>query len=80
MSLIGKNLRYWRIKRGKSQTDLSFDTRITVTQISRIEKGVSLNAPAERIRKLCQALDITPNDLLREIETSEAPAGDEQPQ
>lgn len=58
-----ERLRYWRLQRGYSQTQLSWRSEITPTQISRLERGVQ-SPSLDTVKKLAGALDITVDDLI----------------
>lgn len=60
--VFGKQLRYWRKKKGYSQGDLAKKVRIAENSIRNYEKGICL-PNAYIINSLCDELDIEPNDL-----------------
>lgn len=60
---FGKNLRKYRKKAGYTQKDLGEKLKLTLSAVSRWEKGQSLpEFPA--LYDLCKILDIDINDLL----------------
>jgi len=64
---FGQALRYARTKRKWTQTDLALGDGVDRNYVSLIELG--RNSPSVRLMfRLCDALDITPSDLLKDIE------------
>ncbi len=59
---IGKNIRYYRKKRGLTQQVLADKIGVSWEMISRYERGKSL--PLKRISKLAEALDVNPAQLV----------------
>jgi transcriptional regulator with XRE-family HTH domain len=59
---IGSVIRMQRVKLGMSQTELGNALGVTFQQIQKYERGANAVA-STRIADLCQALEITPNDL-----------------
>ena len=60
-------LRYARTKRKWTQTDLALRAGVDRNYVSLIELG--RNSPSVRLMfRLCDALDITPSDLLKDVE------------
>jgi DNA-binding transcriptional regulator YiaG len=60
--IIGTNVRRLRNERGLSQTALGKLLRITFQQIQKYESGVN-SVAAARIPSLCEALDVSPDEL-----------------
>lgn len=61
-ALVSKHVRMFRVARKLSQTELGEKLSVTFQQIQKYEKGTN-SMPSGRIRMLCDALGITPNDL-----------------
>ena len=64
---FGQALRSLRTKRKWTQTDLAFRADVDRNYVSLIELG--RNSPSVRmVFRLCDALDITPSDMLKDVE------------
>ncbi len=64
---FGQALRNLRTKRKWTQTDLALRADVDRNYVSLIELG--RNSPSVRLMfRLCDALDITPSDLLKDVE------------
>lgn len=64
---FGQALRSLRTRRKWSQTELALRADVDRNYISLIELGK--NSPSVRlVFKLCDALDLTPSDLLKDVE------------
>lgn len=64
---FGQALRYARTKRKWTQTDLALRAGVDRNYVSLIELG--RNGPSVRMMyRLCDALDIKPSDLLKDVE------------
>ena len=64
---FGQALRSLRNKRKWTQTDLALRADVDRNYVSLIELG--RNSPSIRLMfKLCDALDITPSDMLKDVE------------
>ncbi|MFN7911719.1 MAG: helix-turn-helix domain-containing protein [Bacteroidota bacterium] len=59
---FGNNLRELRIKKGLTQEDLAFESELDLTQIGRIERGVT-NTSISIAYKLAKALKINIKEL-----------------
>ena len=59
---IGSVIRMRRLKLGLSQSDLGHALGVSFQQIQKYENGTNAVA-STRISDLCQALEMTPNDL-----------------
>jgi transcriptional regulator with XRE-family HTH domain len=59
---VGANLRQHRIRAGLSQEALGAKVGVTFQQVQKYEKGANAIATA-RLPAICQALNISPNDL-----------------
>ena len=65
--LAGQALRNLRTKRKWTQTDLALRADVDRNYVSLIELG--RNSPSVRLMfRLCDALDITPSDMLKDVE------------
>lgn len=60
---LASRVRFWRKKRALSQERLSEMIEVSPIYISHIETKRSIPS-LETIMKICDALDVTPNDLL----------------
>lgn len=60
--IVSKQIRLYRLARNLSQTELGRKLNVTFQQIQKYEKGTNSLASG-RMRQLCDALGITPNDL-----------------
>ena len=64
---FGQALRHLRTKRKWTQTDLALRADVDRSYVSLIELG--RNSPSVRmVFRLCDALDNTPSDLLKDVE------------
>ena len=64
---FGQALRHARTKRKWTQTDLALRAGVDRNYVSLIELG--RNSPSVRmVFRLCDALDITPSDMLKDVE------------
>ena len=64
---FGQALRSLRTKRGWTQTDLALRADVDRNYVSLIELG--RNSPSVRmVFRLCEALDVTPSELLKDVE------------
>ncbi len=64
---LGQALRSLRTRRKWSQTELALRADVARTFISLVELGK--NSPTVRLMlKLCDALDVTPSDLMKDVE------------
>ncbi len=64
---FGQALRSLRTKRKWTQTDLALRADVDRNDVSLIELG--RNSPSVRLMfRLCDALDITPSDMLKDVE------------
>jgi transcriptional regulator with XRE-family HTH domain len=61
--LVGKNVRYWRAKRGFSQEELGFRADLHRTYVSAVERGIC-NPTVLIVGKLAAALSVRPATLL----------------
>ena len=64
---FGQALRHLRTKRKWTQTDLALRADVDRNYVSLIELG--RNSPSVRmVFRLCDAIDITPSDLMKDVE------------
>ncbi len=64
---FGQALRSLRTRRKWSQTELALRADVARSFISLVELGK--NSPSVRLMfKLCDALDVTPSDLMKDVE------------
>lgn len=69
---VGRRLKVLRKQKRLSQKDLAERLGVTFQQIQKYEKGLN-RLPASRMLSICFALDITPNDLFRDLLSKECP-------
>ncbi|MFA5251524.1 MAG: helix-turn-helix transcriptional regulator [Phycisphaerae bacterium] len=63
---VGQELYFWRTKKGLSQEKLGFEANLHRTYISIIERG--LKSPTiNTFVRLCDALEITPDEFLKHV-------------
>ena len=58
-----KQLRAWRLRRFLTQKELAAKVGVPYQTVQRWESGQSLPRPA-LLKRLCEALDVTPDELL----------------
>ena len=63
---VGRRLKHLRTHRRISQKQLAGRLGITFQQVQKYEKGLN-RLPASRMLSICLALDITPNDLFKDL-------------
>lgn len=63
-SVIGKNIKKYRLKMGLSQDKLAKLANVTYTTLVKIESGVNKNPTIKTLKKIADALGITVNDLI----------------
>jgi len=61
---LKNNLKKLRNRKGLTQSELADISDVSMTQISKIERGESNNPELGTIKKLCVALECTADDLL----------------
>ena len=64
-SMIGKNLKRIRQKKGISQDRLSKLADLSLNTIVTVESGLNPNPTIETLTKIAQALDIKVDDLIK---------------
>lgn len=60
---FGRNLRHLRESKHLSQEALAFEAELSISQISRIERGI-VNTSLSHIVSIARALGVEPKDLL----------------
>ena len=74
---LAQRLRVARAYKGWSQKDLAKKTGIHNVQLSKLERGITKEIQGSTLRKLCEALEVTPQYLLGmtdDIESETDPA------
>jgi transcriptional regulator with XRE-family HTH domain len=61
---IGNNVRYWRMRRALTQGQLASSAGLTLSTITRIERGLARPHPTT-IHKLAVALGVSVEEILR---------------
>ncbi len=69
---VGRRLKLLRNQKYISQKELAGRLGVTFQQIQKYEKGLN-RLPASRMLAICFSLDITPNDLFRDLLSKEFP-------
>lgn len=67
LAIFGKNLRFFRLQKHFSQEKFAEQTELDRTYISGLERG-KRNPSYLIMKRLCEILEITPNDLFGEDE------------
>ena len=62
---VGKNIRYWRKKRGFSQEEIAHRARLHPTYVSGIETGYR-NPTVRIIGRIAVALEVEPSELFKQ--------------
>ena len=65
ISIIAKNIKKYREKKGISQDKLSKLAGITLHTITKIESGATPDPRIETVKKIADALGISVDDLLK---------------
>jgi transcriptional regulator with XRE-family HTH domain len=65
LSIIAKNIKKYREKKGISQDKLSKLAGITLHTITKIESGATPDPRIETVKKIADALGISIDDLLK---------------
>ena len=65
LSIIAKNIKKYREKKGISQDKLSKLAGVTLHTITKIESGATPDPRIETVKKIADALGISVDDLLR---------------
>ena len=65
LSIIAKNIKKYREKKGISQDKLSKLASITLHTITKIESGATLDPRIETVKKIADTLSINVDDLLK---------------
>lgn len=72
---VGRRIKLLRKQSHITQKNLADRLGITFQQIQKYEKGLN-RLPASRMLSICMALNITPNDLFRDLLSKEYPIKD----
>lgn len=64
--MMAMAMKRMRIELGKSINDVAFDTRITQSQISRIENGITKSPRLSTLKKLSEYFGVSIDELLKE--------------
>jgi|GEM_PF-2665589 len=62
-SVLGRNMVYWRKQRGITQQELADRLGQSRPSLANIERGKN-NTPVNTLLRICEVLNVTPNDLL----------------
>ena len=62
-SVLGRNMVYWRKQRGITQQELADRLGQSRPSLANIERGRN-NTPVNTLLRICEVLNVTPNDLL----------------
>ncbi|MGC8651182.1 MAG: helix-turn-helix domain-containing protein [Minisyncoccia bacterium] len=65
MSIIAKNIKKYREKKGISQDKLSKLAGITLHTITKIESGATPDPRIETVKKIADALGVSIDDLIK---------------
>ncbi len=65
MVLIGEEVKMWRMRRAMTQTELAEKAGVGINTIVRIERNQTQPRPPT-IRKLAEALEIDPKELIKD--------------
>ncbi|HOL61905.1 MAG TPA: helix-turn-helix transcriptional regulator [Elusimicrobiales bacterium] len=65
ISIIAKNIKKYREKKGISQDKLSKLAGVTLHTITKIESGATPDPRIETVKKIAQALGVSVDDLIR---------------
>jgi transcriptional regulator with XRE-family HTH domain len=65
LSIIAKNIKKYREKKGISQDKLSKLAGITLHTITKIESGATPDPRIETVKKIADALGVSVDDLLK---------------
>ena len=70
----GERIRYLRLAKDISQTELAKRLNTTKQTISKYEKGIVTNIPSDRVEEMSRILDTTPEYILGwDLEAKETP-------
>lgn len=64
-TIVGENLRRWRLKRGLTQEQLAFEAQIDLTYLGGIERG-RRNPSLMVMVRIAQSLQLKPAELVEE--------------
>ncbi len=65
ISIIAKNIKKYREKKGISQDKLSKLAGVTLHTITKIESGATPDPRIETVKKIAQALGVSVEDLIK---------------
>ena len=65
LSIIAKNIKKYREKKGISQDKLSKLAGVTLHTITKIESGVTSDPRIETVKKIADALGVSVDELLK---------------
>ncbi|MEM4222165.1 MAG: helix-turn-helix transcriptional regulator [archaeon] len=65
ISIIAKNIKKYREKKGISQDKLSKLAGVTLHTITKIESGATPDPRIETVKKIAQALGVSVDDLIK---------------
>jgi transcriptional regulator with XRE-family HTH domain len=65
ISIITKNIKKYREKKGISQDKLSKLAGVTLHTITKIESGATPDPRIETVKKIADALDVSVDDLIK---------------
>lgn len=68
LKLLGKEIQYWRLKKGLSQEELALLSGLNRSYISNVENGTR-NLSILNLLKISSALNIAPSELIKKIDT-----------
>jgi len=74
---LAQRLRVARAYKGWSQTELAKKAGINNVQLSKLERGITKEILGTTLRRLCEALDVSPQYLLGmtdDMESEQVPA------
>ena len=75
---LAQRLRVARAYKGWSQTELAKKAGLNNVQLSKLERGITKEVQGSTLRRLCEALDVSPQYLLGmtdDIASEHEPAG-----
>lgn len=64
-TIVGENVRRWRLKRGLTQEQLAFEAQIDLTYLGGIERG-RRNPSLMVLARIAESLQVKPADLVSE--------------
>ncbi len=64
--VLGKNVRFYRKKRGFTQENLAEEMNVESGYVSKVERGI-MNVRIEYVQKFAIALNVKASDLFKEV-------------